>query len=120
MGRPQQHGDAVIAESQEWIASHYAVPHAVARMVAQSGLAARTFKRRFRKATGYAPIEYVQTLRIEEAKQILETTPEPTDAVGASIGYDDPASFRRIFKRLTGITPARYRQRFRGIGKVPG
>lgn len=119
MGRPQQHCDAVIAESQEWIGRHYAVPNAVAHMVARSGLATRTFKRRFRKATGYAPIEYVQTLRIEEAKQILETTPEPTEAVGANIGYEDPASFRRIFKRLTGITPARYRQRFRGIGEAP-
>jgi AraC-like DNA-binding protein len=46
-------------------------------------------------------------------------TAEPTDAVGASVGYEDPASFRRIFKRLTGITPARYRQRFRGVGALP-
>jgi transcriptional regulator GlxA family with amidase domain len=119
MARPLRHGDAVIAESQTWIADHYALPNAVSEMVTHSGLTPRTFKRRFRKATGYTPIEYVQTVRVEEAKQILEMTAEPTDAVGASVGYEDPASFRRIFKRLTGITPARYRQRFRGVGALP-
>jgi transcriptional regulator GlxA family with amidase domain len=87
-------------------------------MVARSGLPARTFKRRFRAATGYAPLDYVQTLRIEEAKQLLETTGEPTDAVAHQVGYDDPAFFRRLFKRRTGVTPARYRQRFQSVGKL--
>lgn len=117
MPRPPEHHDAVVGACQSWIADHYALPNAVARVVAHSGLPPRTFKRRFRKATGYAPIDYIQALRVEEAKQMLETTAEPTDAIGAGVGYDDPASFRRIFKRLAGITPARYRQRFRGIGR---
>jgi transcriptional regulator GlxA family with amidase domain len=118
MGRPRRHEDAVIAETQLWLAEHYASSHPVARMVERSGLAPRTFKRRFKAATGYAPVDYVQAVRIEEAKQMLETTEDPTDEIGRKAGYEDPAFFRRLFKRSTGTTPARYRQRFRAIGAV--
>ena len=88
-------------------------------MVAYSGLPERTFTRRFTAATGYSPVEYVQTLRIEEAKQLLETTGEPTDLVAAQVGYEDPAFFRRLFKRRTGVTPARYRQRWQALVRRP-
>jgi transcriptional regulator GlxA family with amidase domain len=77
-----------------------------------SGLATRTFKRRFKAATGYAPLDYVMTLRIEEAKQMLETTKSDIDDVASEVGYLDANSFRRIFKRSTGVTPTGYRQRF--------
>ncbi len=116
MGRHRAHEDAVIATCQEWIAEHYAIANPVARMVARSGLHERTFKRRFKAATGYSPVDYVQALRIEEAKQILETTDELTEAVARIVGYEDPAFFRRLFKRRTGVSPARYRQRFKLIG----
>lgn len=118
--RPRRHGDAIVESCQTWIAEHYDAPSPVARMVANSGLATRTFKRRFRTATGCTPIEYVQTLRIEEAKQLLEATGMPTDEVGAAVGYDDPASFRRIFKRIAGVTPARYRRRYCSVGEIGG
>lgn len=113
--KPRSHEDKVIGDCQVWIADHYAAPNPVSRMVARSGLPERSFKRRFRAATGFAPVAYVQTLRMEEAKQQLETTDWPTDQIGASVGYEDPAFFRRLFKRHAGITPARYRQRFRGL-----
>jgi transcriptional regulator GlxA family with amidase domain len=116
MLRLPRHSDAVIEHCQAWIASECQVVTPVARMVERSGLAPRTFKRRFRAATGYTPIEYVQTLRIEEAKHLLESTEVAIDDIGEQVGYQDPASFRRIFKRMTGITPARYRQRFAGLG----
>lgn len=116
LGRPTAHHDATIARCQQWLAEHYAEPNPVARVTQLSGLPVRTFKRRFRSATGYTPIDYIQALRIEEAKQMLETTAEATDAVAHAVGYDDPAFFRRLFKRLTGVTPARYRQRFRFAG----
>lgn len=119
MTRPHGEPDPVIERCQVWIATHYETSNPVAHMIGQSGLAARTFKRRFQAATGYTPIEYVQTLRVEEAKQLLETTDLPTDAVGESVGYADPASFRRLFRRLTGVTPARYRQRVQALQK-PG
>lgn len=112
MARPRQHEDAAIAAVQTWIADHYMVANPVARMAAQAGMPERTFPRRFRKATGYGPVEYVQALRIEEAKQMLETTDESIDAVAVAVGYADPAFFRRLFKRQVGVSPARYRQRF--------
>jgi transcriptional regulator GlxA family with amidase domain len=120
MMRPHGHGDAVMEDCQAWIAQHYSVASPVTAMIARAALAPRTFKRRFRTATGYTPIEYVQTLRIEEAKHLLETSDLPTDAIAASVGYRDPASFRRLFKRLTGVSPARYRQRFNRIGEPAG
>ncbi|HSH42860.1 MAG TPA: helix-turn-helix domain-containing protein [Arenicellales bacterium] len=119
MMRPRRHGDSVIDACLAWIAEHYATSNPVSAMIRESGLADRTFKRRFRAATGYTPIEYVQTLRIEEAKHLLETTGMSTDEIGAAVGYQDPSSFRRLFKRLTGVSPARYRQRFGAVGRVP-
>ncbi len=116
--RPRRHEDAVIADCQEWLADHYGSPDIVTRLVARSGLAERSFSRRFKEATGYTALDYVQALRIEEAKELLETTGEPTDAVGRAIGYEDPAFFRRLFRRRTGVTPARYRQRFKGVGRA--
>lgn len=116
--RPRRHDDAVIADCQEWLADNYNSPDIVARLITRSGLAERSFTRRFKEATGYSALDYVQALRVEEAKELLETSAEATDAVGRAVGYEDAAFFRRIFKRRTGVTPARYRQRFKGIGRV--
>ena len=113
MMKIERHDDAAIASVQEWIADHYMVDNPVQSMIGHSGLAARTFKRRFKAATGYTPMLYTQTLRVEEAKQLLETTDQPTDAIAIQVGYDDPSSFRRLFKRETGLTPALYRRKFR-------
>jgi transcriptional regulator GlxA family with amidase domain len=113
MAKPRSHEDAAIGNCQVWIADNYAAANPVTRMVAESGLPERTFKRRFKAATGYTPVDYVQSLRIEEAKQMLEATTEATDAIAETVGYEDPAFFRRLFRRHTGITPAQYRQRFR-------
>jgi transcriptional regulator GlxA family with amidase domain len=73
----------------------------------------RTFDRRFKAATGYSPLAYVQALRIEEAKQMLETGSALVDAIGREVGYEDASSFSRLFRRLTGISPGDYRRRFR-------
>jgi transcriptional regulator GlxA family with amidase domain len=120
MTRPRQHSDAVIADCQSWIAERYAEPNPVSRMVARAALPERTFKRRFRRATGYAAVDYVQVLRVEEAKQLLEATSKSVDSIAASVGYENAAFFRRLFKRLTGITPAQYRQRYQVMWQLEG
>jgi Transcriptional regulator containing an amidase domain and an AraC-type DNA-binding HTH domain len=112
MAAPRRHEDAAIAEVQAWIADNYRVANPVAGMTARSGLKERTFKRRFAQATGYAPIDYVHALRIEEAKQMLETSVMTVEAVGEAIGYAEPATFIRLFRRLAGVTPAQWRRRF--------
>jgi transcriptional regulator GlxA family with amidase domain len=112
LGRPRHHHDAAVGDAQAWIAGNYARTTPVAEMVARSGLPERTFKRRFRAATGYAPVDYVQVIRIEEAKHMLETSDLATDAIAFEVGYDDPSYFRRLFRRKTGVTPGEYRRQF--------
>ncbi len=63
--------------------------------------------------TGNTPLEYMQRVRIEAAKHALETGRESVDAIAGSTGYDDPGSFRAIFKRVTGVSPMEYRRRYR-------
>lgn len=106
------HDDGVVNECQAWIAENYENPNPIAAMVRRSGLPATTFARRFKRATGYRPIEYVHTLRVEEAKEMLELSSNAVDQIGREVGYEDPASFRRIFKRKVGLTPSIYRRRF--------
>ena len=109
---PTDHGDAAVLAAQRAIAESYAVAAPVEEMVRWSGLAPRTFKRRFKTATGHTPIAYVQRIRVERAKRMLETSDEPIEEISWAVGYEDPASFRRLFKRLAGVTPGAYRQRF--------
>jgi len=107
--------DAVIAKCQVWLADNYACRAPVAKMVAQSGLPERSLSRRFRKATGYNPLDYVHALRLEEAKQLLERSELGVDAIGEEVGYEEPSFFRRLFRRKVGISPAAYRRRFGGL-----
>lgn len=109
---PKSHGDAAVAAAQGWLKTHFSVARPVDEMIRGSGLAERTFKRRFKQATGYTPIEYVQRLRVEDAKRRLERTDAPVDDIGWKVGYEDAAFFRRLFKRTTGLTPGHYRRKF--------
>ena len=118
VARRQQSDDALIARCQEWIAQNYDRNSPVAAMARLSGLAERSFKRRFARATGMSPLEYVHTLRLEESKQMLETTDLPIEAVAGQAGYEDASFFSRLFRRRVGLTPAQYRKRFRSLRQV--
>ena len=113
--RARQVDDALIAKCQEWIAQNYEKSSPVAAMVTLSGLAERSFKRRLARATGVTPLEYVQTLRLEEAKHLLETTEVAVEEVAHQVGYEDASFFGRLFRRKVGLTPAQYRKRFRAL-----
>ena len=84
----------------------------VREVVRRSGLSERGFARRLRAATGYAALDYVQRLRIEQAKRRLERTDESVEDVSWRVGYEDPAPFRRLFRRITGVRPGSYRRQF--------
>jgi transcriptional regulator GlxA family with amidase domain len=107
------HGDAAIQAAQDWIAGHFSVANPVEEMIRRTGLAERTFKRRFTSATGLSPIAYVQRLRIEDAKRRLERTESSVDEISWQVGYEEPAFFRRLFKRVAGLAPGAYRRRFK-------
>jgi transcriptional regulator GlxA family with amidase domain len=107
------HGDAVVRECQAWLARNLSDPTPVESVEGHSGLAPRTFKRRFKNATGLTVIDYVQRLRVERAKSLLEGGDAAVDDVSWRVGYEDVAFFRRLFKRTTGMAPGAYRKRFR-------
>ena len=109
---PTGHGDAAIHKAQSWLSGHFSVANPIEQAARLSGIPERSFKRRFKSATGHAPIDYVQRLRVEEAKRRLERTRAPVDEIGWNVGYEDPAFFRRLFKRITGVTAGAYRRKF--------
>jgi transcriptional regulator GlxA family with amidase domain len=114
LGSVQQQ-DALIARCQDWIAKRPNVEAPVASMVHLSGLPERTFKRRFQRAVGMSPLEYVHGLRLEAAKQLLETSDETLDKLAERVGYEDATFFSRLFRRKVGLTPALYRRRFSAL-----
>lgn len=118
LARSRQAEDALIADCQAWLADNYQRPTPVAAMVARSGLPERSFKRRFQLATGMSPMEYVHTLRLEEAKQMLEASTLAVEAVALELGYEDASFFNRLFRREVGLTPAAYRRRFGGMRRA--
>ncbi|TFZ06179.1 helix-turn-helix domain-containing protein [Ramlibacter henchirensis] len=104
--------DPVVERCQVWAALNYRSDSPVARLVAMSGLPERTFKRRFTEATGMSPLEYVHMLRLEESKQLLETTELPIEAIATEVGYQDASFFNRLFRRKVALSPSAYRRRF--------
>lgn len=116
----RQSSDAVINDCQRWLADHYRNATPVAAMVARTQLPERTFARRFLKATGQTPLDYVQALRLEEAKQMLETTDDAIEAIAGEVGYEDASFFGRLFRRKTGLTPKQYRVRFGALRRALG
>jgi transcriptional regulator GlxA family with amidase domain len=117
---PTGHGDAAVADAQAWLDRNFAVARPVEEMVRRSGVAERSFKRRFTQATGISPLDYVQRLRVEYAKRRLEQSDAPIDEVGWAVGYEDPAFFRRLFRRVTGVAPGAYRRNYRVPGSIRG
>ncbi|WP_020484433.1 GlxA family transcriptional regulator [Methylomonas sp. MK1] len=115
LAQTRQVEDALIARCQVWIAEHYRSPAPVTAMARLSGLGERSLNRRFKAATGLSPLEYVHTLRLEEAKQMLEAGDQPVETIARDVGYEDAGFFNRLFQRQVKLTPAQYRKRFRGL-----
>lgn len=118
LARTTQVDDAAVGKAQAWIAKNFAVDAPVASMVRLSGLPERTFKRRFKTATGMGPLEYVHALRIEAAKHMLETNDAPIDDVAREVGYEDATFFTRLFSRAVKLTPTQYKKRFGALKRA--
>jgi transcriptional regulator GlxA family with amidase domain len=106
------HGDDRIRAIEIYLQSAYREPISTEALARRAGLGARTFLRHFKAATGRHPGAYIQALRIETAKAMLERDTAPIQQVSSAVGYDDVAFFRTLFKRATGMTPAEYRSHF--------
>ena len=108
----QRHHDAMIDAAERWLAAHLSEEDLIARAAAEVQLTEVTFKRRFKQALNEPPSQYIQRLRVDKAKEALELTQHPVEDISAMVGYRDSSFFRRLFKRLTGLTPAQYRRLF--------
>ena len=110
-GLVRDHSDAVVASAQSHIGD--ALESAsVTAVAAEVGVSARTLNRRFRAAIDMSPRDYIELVRIEQAKRMLAESNESVDRVRTSLGFLDPTAFRRAFRRVTGLTPSGYRRRF--------
>ncbi|MHC8287486.1 GlxA family transcriptional regulator [Pseudomonas sp. XS1P51] len=109
---PKAHGDGDILRVQNWLEEHFDQPLLIDDVAGQFGFGVRNFKRRFKEATGYTPITYLQTLRLEKAKHLLESTRMTLDSITYKVGYEDGNSFRRLFRQRVGLLPAAYRKKF--------
>ncbi len=114
----RQTSDSAIRKSQDWLTENYRTHAPVAMMAAFSGLPERSFVRRFAKATGMRPLEYVLALRLEEAKHMLESTDQPFEGIANAVGYEDTSFFGRLFRKKIGLTPVQYRRRFGALHKA--
>ena len=110
--RRAPHADSLVKQCEAWLVEHFADADAIRRIIEQVEVPERTLKRRFKSATGSSLIGYLQNLRVEESKRLLEQGDLPIEAVGEAVGYMDISFFRRLFKRLTGLTPGKYRRMF--------
>lgn len=106
------HEDAQIQEAQEWLFDNFAEEVRVEELAAHVSMSSRNFTRRFKAATGETPISYLQRLRVNAARHLLENDLKTVREVSRSVGYEDLSFFRELFKRRTGMAPREYRERF--------
>jgi transcriptional regulator GlxA family with amidase domain len=109
---PKKHGDDIIEKTQDWIETNFKKPITLESMTEVSRLGKRTLIRRFKKATGDTPLVYLQKLRVENAKRMLEGTGNTFNEITWKVGYEDVSSFQRLFKSETGLSPKEYRAKF--------
>jgi transcriptional regulator GlxA family with amidase domain len=107
-----KHGDRAILKAQHWLFTQRERPVSVVDIAQHAGLEPRTFLRRFVAATGMKPSEYQQRLRVTRAREMLEFSLASIDEISWSLGYGDVEGFRRVFRRIMGLTPSDYRRRF--------
>nr|WP_121271465.1 helix-turn-helix domain-containing protein [Pedobacter schmidteae] len=108
----RSHGDADIQKVQDHIEKHYEDKITIETLAGLINTGRRTFERRFKEATNNTSIEYIQRVRIEAAKKFFEASRKNISEIMFDVGYTDTKAFRDIFKKITGLTPIEYRNKF--------
>ncbi|MFO8239847.1 MAG: helix-turn-helix domain-containing protein [Dissulfuribacterales bacterium] len=108
----KDHGDPLVIKAQTWIEQHYTQSIDYDRLAEQFRMSRRTLERRFKKSAGITPLVYLQQVRVEAAKRLLEEGSQTVDEITSLVGYEDIPFFRKVFIRLTGLQPKEYQQRF--------
>ncbi len=108
----KNHGDELICQAQTHIEENLSERISFEKLALQLATSRRNFDRRFIKATGNTPVEYLQRVKVEVAKKTLETGRKSIFEVMNDVGYSDDKAFREVFKKMTGLSPLDYRARY--------
>ncbi|NSL86390.1 GlxA family transcriptional regulator [Chitinophaga solisilvae] len=108
----KDHEDLSIKQAQEYIEQNFTERITVDQLASMFSLGRRNLERRFKKATSNTVVEYIQRVKIEAAKMSLESSRENVNEVMYNVGYTDPKAFRITFKRITGLSPVQYRNKY--------
>ncbi len=108
----KMHGDRRILRAQQFIEEHGHREFTIDTLARRAGMSVRNFDRRFRNAVGETPSAYLQKLRIEKAKRLLENSQHTIEEIASAVGYEDERSFRRLFRALTDLSPTAYRRKY--------
>jgi transcriptional regulator GlxA family with amidase domain len=114
MSVQKNYTEPLIQHAIEWMTNNLTQPVSIDDLANAMHVSYRTLNRRFIEITGLTPLAYLQALKIERAKELLEGSHSDFEEITASVGYEDVSSFRRLFKRSTGLSPAQYRRQFKG------
>lgn len=116
----KHHRDDLVRRVQDYIDQHYQRALSAKLLADQAGLTERTLLRRFKKATGDTPAAYVQSVRLEHARHLLEVSDLGIAEIVIQVGYEDLSSFTKLFKRKTGLNPGQYRDRYGARFRLDG
>ncbi len=108
----KQHNDGAVKQAQDYIEKNIEERLTVEELADKVALGRRSFERRFRQATRNSVLEYIQRVRIESAKRSFETSGKNISEVMFDVGYTDTKAFRTTFKKITGLTPIEYRNKY--------
>jgi len=115
----KEHSDPSVLKAQKWIEKRHTQSINYDRLAGKFRMSRRSLERRFKQATGVTPLGYLQQLRVETAKRLLEEGSRTFNEITYQVGYEDISFFRKIFVRLTGLRPKEYQQRFAGYSIKP-
>jgi transcriptional regulator GlxA family with amidase domain len=111
----KDHKDNQILSAQKLMEENFDQSYPYEKLAGRFGMSRRTFERRFKAATGDTPLVYLQRVRVEVAKDMMETQNLSFDEIAYRVGYEDTSAFRKIFLKQTGLRPTEYKRRFQRI-----
>ena len=114
----KKHHDEAILTAQKYLEENYRDKISVEKLATELNIGRRNFDRRFIKATGFTPLDYLQRVKIEAAKKLFETTRNTVNEIMYEVGYKDAKAFRDVFSRITGLSPLEYKSKYNKEGRL--
>jgi transcriptional regulator GlxA family with amidase domain len=111
----KMHGDEIIVKAQHYLEKNLKEKISIEELSSRYALGRRNFDRRFIKATGNTPVEYLQRVKVESAKKAFETSRKSISEIMYAVGYSDNKAFREVFRKITGMSPLEYRERYNNL-----